>query len=126
MAKFEFSKRTTSERIFINDLEITPAEADDLKAAVSFAGGMRKFPGLPPQINYGRFVVKFLEDNTLLVFRAGSPGELVFDWDTVDELILAITSAANISINKKILSPAPRAVGSIALFNSGDVIEGRD
>lgn len=126
MAEFEFSKRTTSEKIVIDGFEISPAEADDLKSAVSFAGGMRKFPRLPKKIPYGRFEVHFREEGTLTVNRTGSPGEIVFSFDTVDKLILAITMATDISINQKILSPAPRAVGSIAMFNSGDVIEGRD
>ena len=126
MAEFEFSKRTTSEKIVIDDFEITPAEAAELKSAISFAGGMREFPRLPKKLPYGRFEVHFKEGGTLTVTRIDQPGEIIFSFDTVDKLILAITSAANISINKKILSPAPRAVGSIAMFNSGDVIEGRD
>jgi len=126
MAEFEFSKRTTSERIVIDDFEITPAEAADLKSAVSFAGGMKTFPALPEKIKFGHFEIYFNEDGTLSAKRDDKPGEITFTFDLVDKLILAITSASNISINKKMLSPAPRAVGSIALFNSGDVIEGRD
>ncbi len=126
MAEFEFSKHTTSEKIVIDDFVISPAEADDLKAAVSFAGGMRGFAVLPPEINYGRFTVHFNEDGTLIVNRDDKPGEIIFSFDTIDQLILAISAASDISINKKILRPAPRAVGSLSMFNSGDIIEGRD
>lgn len=126
MAEFTFEVNTNSERIVIDTLEIAPAEADDLKSAISFAGGMREFPGLPPQISYGRFSVAFNEDGTLVVSRIDGPGKIAFSFDTVDKLILAVNKAAQVSLDQKTLRPAPRATGGLDMFNSGDVIEGRD
>jgi len=103
---------------------IAPAEADALKSAVSFAGGMRDFPALPPQINYEQFTVRFFEDGTLVVARATGQGEIRFDFDQVDELMLAINQILGVSIDLKRLSPSPRCVGDPGFNTSGDVIEG--
>ena len=126
MAEFNFKDKTNSEHIVINGFRIAPAEADDLKSAVSFAGGMREFPVLPPSIPYGRFIVTFNEDGTLVVSRDGSLGEIEFSFDTVDQLVVAINDASQISADQKKLKPAPRATGGLDFFNSGDIIEGRD
>ena len=126
MAEFNFKDKTNSEHIVINGFRIAPAEADDLKSAVSFAGGMREFPVLPPSIPYGRFVVAFNKDGTLVVSRDGSLGEIEFSFDTVDQLVVAINDASQISADQKKLKPAPRATGGLDFFNSGDIIEGRD
>ena len=126
MAKFDYKKQTNSEHIVINGFKIAPAEADDLKSAVSFAGGMREFPVLPPSIPYGRFVVTFNEDGTLVVSRDGVLGDIEFSFDTVDQLIVAINDASQVSADQKKLKPAPRATGGLDMFNSGDIIEGRD
>jgi hypothetical protein len=121
----EFKVEATSEAIQIDGLRIAPAEADALKAAVSFAGGMRDFPALPPLINFEQFVVHFNEDGTLIVNRATGPGDIRFSFDTVDTLILTISAAVGTSIDKKRLDPSPRAVGDPGFHDSGDVIEGR-
>ena len=121
----EFTVDTNSEWITIEGITIAPAEADTLKAAVSFAGGMRDFPGLPPFIEFEQFTVEFDEDGTLRVFRSGSPGEITFSFDTVDTLILAIQAATEVCLDQKRLRPSPRHSGSLDMFNSGDVIEGR-
>ena len=126
MAEFNFKDKTNSEHIVINGFRIAPAEADDLKSAVSFAGGMREFPVLPPSIPYGRFVVTFNGDGILVVSRDGSLGEIEFSFDTVDQLVVAINDASQISADQKKLKPAPRATGGLDFFNSGDIIEGRD
>ena len=122
MAEFEID--TNSEWITVEGLRFAPAEADNLKSAVSFAGGMREFPGLPPFIEFEQFTVEFTEDGTLRVFRSGSPEEITFSFDTVDDLILTIQKASEICLDQKRLRPSPRHVGSLDMFNSGDVIEG--
>jgi len=122
----EFTLDTNSEWITIEGLRFAPAEADTLKSAVSFAGGMREFPGLPPFIEFEQFTVHFFEDGTLVVSRITEPGnEIGFSFDTVDTLILAIQKATEICLDQKRLKPSPRHVGSLDMFNSGDVIEGR-
>ena len=121
----EFTIDTNSEWIIVEGLRFAPAEADNLKSAVSFAGGMREFPGLPPFIEFEQFTVEFTEDGTLRVFRSGSPGEITFSFDTVDTLILAIQKATEICLDQYRLRPSPRHSGSLDMFNSGDVIEGR-
>ena len=126
MAKFNFKDKTNSEHIVINGFKIAPAEADDLKSAISFAGGMRDFPSLPPDIHYGRFIVTFNEDGTLIASRDDGLGEIEFSFDTVDQLIVAINNAAKVSADNKKLKPSPRATGGLDMYNSGDVIEGRD
>lgn len=123
MAEFEID--TNSEWITIEGVKFAPAEADNLKSAISFAGGMREFPGLPPFIEFEQFTVEFNENGTLRVFRAGSPGEITFSFDTVDGLIVAINTAAGICLDQKRLRPSPRHSGSLDMFNSGDIIEGR-
>ena len=120
----EFKTNATSELITIDGLTIAPGEADALKAAVSFAGGMRDFPGLPPKIDYEQFTVHFHEDGTLVVNRASGPGEIRFDFNSVDELVLVITNCIGISVDKKRLDPSPRAVGDPGFNTAGDVIEG--
>lgn len=126
MAKFDYKKQTNSEHIVINGFKIAPAEADDLKSAISFAGGMRDFPVLPPSIPYGRFVVAFNEGGILVVSRDGALGEIEFSFDTVDQLIVAINDASQVSADNKKLKPSPRATGSLDMFNSGDILEGRE
>lgn len=124
MADFEIA--ASSEIITINGFKFSPGEADQLKAAASFAGGMRDFPQLPPQIEFDQFIVQFFEDGTLVASRnSGDGGLLKFDFDSVDELVTAINSAVGISIDKKRLSPSPRAVGDLGFFGSEDIIEGR-
>jgi hypothetical protein len=86
---------------------------------------MRKFPGLPPFIEFKQFTVEFTEDGTLRVFRSGSPGEITFSFDTVDTLVLAVNKALGICLDQKRLRPSPRHSGSLDLYNSGDIIEGR-
>jgi hypothetical protein len=121
----DFKITATSELITIDGLTIAPAEADHLKSAVSFAGGMRDFPGLPPKIDYEQFHVHFHEDGTLVVTRAvGQGGDIRFNFDRVDELVLVINQALGISIDKKKLSPSPRCVGDPGFHASGDIIEG--
>jgi len=122
----EFDIEADSEYIRIDGFTFAPAEADEVKSAISFAGGMRDFPTLPPQLAFERFVVKFYEDGTLTLERSGDETTVIkFDFDSIDSLIVAITSGLDISIDKKRLSPSPRHVGSLSMFNSGDVIEGR-
>jgi hypothetical protein len=87
---------------------------------------MRDFPQLPPQIPYECFVVRFSEDGTLTLARGnGEGGSITFSFDTVDQLILAVDSASGVSVDKKRHSPSPRHAGSLDMFNSGDVIEGK-
>ncbi len=121
-----FKIEADSEFIKIDGFQIAPGEADTLKSAISFAGGMREFPGLPPYIEFEQFKVNFFEDGTLTVERLdGSGTTLKFDFNTVDSLVLAINSASEISIDRKRLNPSPRHAGALDMFNSGDIIEGR-
>jgi hypothetical protein len=120
----EFKTNATSEVITIDGLTIAPGEAATLKAAVSFAGGMRDFVPLPPKIDFEQFTVHFHEDGTLVVNRATGPGEIRFNFNTVDDLVLVITRCLDSSIDKKRLDPSPRAVGDPGFNTSGDVIEG--
>jgi hypothetical protein len=123
MAKFETN--ATSELISIDGLTFAPGEAEALKAAVSFAGGMRDFVPLPPKIDFEQFTVHFNEDGTLVVARAtGTDGIITFNFNTVDTLILAIAQCLEMSIDKKRLDPSPRAVGDPGFNTSGDIIEG--
>ena len=121
MADFEVT--ADSEIITIDGLTLAPAEADNLKAAVSFAGSMRDVSPLPPQIDYVQFVVRFFEDGTLIVNRAsGEGGEIKFSFKTVNELVVAVTSAIGISIDRKRLRPSPRSVGDPGFATDGDII----
>ena len=121
-----FKVEADSEFIVIDDFKIAPGEADTLKSAVSFAGGMREFPGLPPYIDFVQFRVSFFEDGALKVTRVdGAGATLEFDFNRVDELVLAINTASEISVDRKRLNPSPRHAGSLDMFNTGDVIEGR-
>ena len=121
-----FKIEADSEFIKIDGFQIAPGEADSLKSAVSFSGGMREFPGLPPYIDHGTFRVSFFEDGTLTVTRVdGSGTTLKFDFDRVDELVLAINTASAISVDRKRLNPSPRHAGSLDMWNNGDIIEGR-
>ncbi len=121
----EFKVTADSEVITIDGLTIAPAEADNLKEAISFAGGMKDLPRLPPQIDYKQFVVQFFEDGKLNVFRAnGLGGEIVFSFNEVDQLVTAVTSALGISVDRKKLRPSPRSVGDPGFMADGDIIEG--
>ncbi len=122
----EFKYEADSELITIDGLTIAPAEADHLKSAVSFAGGMRDFTPLPPQIDFEQFVVRFFEDGSLIVNRAtGEGGEIRFHFNTVDRLVVVITQALGISVDRKMLRPSPRSVGDPGFLAEGDIIEGR-
>ena len=122
----EFKVEADSEYIRIDGFSFAPAEAEDVKAAASFAGGMRDFPALPPRIPYKSFVVEFSEDGTLVLSRANGDGKVItFSFNTVDTLILAVDSALGISIDKKRHDPSPRHAGALAMFNTGDIIEGK-
>jgi hypothetical protein len=124
MADFEVT--ADSENIVIDGLKIAPAEADNLKSAVAFAGSMREVSNLPPQIDYEQFVVQFFEDGTLIVNRAsGVDGKIEFSFNTVDKLVTAVESALGISLDAKRLRPSPRSVGDPGFMADGDVIEGR-
>lgn len=121
-----FEIEADSEFIKIDGFTIVPGDADKLKSAVSFAGGMRDFPSLPPYIDSGSFRVKFFEDGTLTVGRWNDESVYIkFDFNSVDELVLAINTASEISVDRKRLNPSPRHAGSLEMFNSGDIIEGR-
>jgi hypothetical protein len=121
----DFKVTADSEVITIDGLTIAPAEADNLKEAVSFAGGMRDVSRLPPQIDYKQFIVQFFEDGKLTVFRAnGLGGEIVFSFSEVDQLVTTVTSALGVSIDRKKLRPSPRAVGDPGFMADGDIIEG--
>lgn len=122
----DFKVTADSEIITIDGLTIAPAEADNLKSAISFAGSMRDVPNLPAKIDFEQFVVRFFENGTLIVNRAagGESGEIKFSFDTVDQLVVTITSALGVSIDKKRLSPSPRSVGDPGFYDQGDIIEG--
>jgi hypothetical protein len=121
-----FKIEADSEYIKVDGFTIAPGEADNLKSAISFAGGMREFPGLPPYIPFGQFKVSFFEDGTLTLERLDGTGTtLKFDFNRVDELVLAINTASEISVDKKRLNPSPRHAGSLEMWNTGDIIEGR-
>ena len=121
----EFKVEADSEYIRIDGFTFSPAEADTVKAAVSFAGGMRDFPQLPPRIPYEAFIVEFSEDGTLTLKRSGDESTCItFSFDTVDQLVLAVAAASGISVDKKRHDPSPRHAGSLDMFNSGDIIEG--
>lgn len=124
MAGFEI--KADSEYISIDGFKIAPGEADVLKSAISFAGGMRNFPSLPERMPFKQFFVIFGSDGSILINREeGVQAGIAFDFDSVDELIVTITNALGISIDKKKLSPSPRSVGALDFHNSGDIIEGR-
>jgi hypothetical protein len=124
MADFEIE--ADSETIKVDGFEIAPAEGEVLTKAISFAGGMRDFPRLPPQIGFPPFVVEFYEDGTLVVKRANGTGEkLKFAFNTVDRLINAVNRAVEISRDAKRLRPSPRVTSSNLFGNEGDIIEGR-
>ena len=121
-----FKIEADSEIIKIDGFQIVPGEAAMLKEAASFAGGMREFPGLPPSIDYEKFKVSFFEDGSLQLNRVDGTGTVLeFDFDRVDELVLALNTALAISVDKKRLNPSPRSVGSLQMWNTGDIIEGR-
>ena len=121
----DFKIRADSEVINIDDFTISPAEAETLKEAVAFAGSMRDVKALPPHIDYKQFVVRFFEDGTLIVNRAtGQGGEIKFSFNTVDTLVVAVTTALGISIDAKRLRPSPRATGQPGFLADGDIIEG--
>ncbi len=121
-----FKVEADSEFIRIDGFQIAPGEAETLKNAISFAGGMRDFEALPPSINFVQFKVSFFEDGTLTVGRVDDTGStLKFSFDTTDELVLSISTASEISIDRKRLNPSPRHAGSLDMWNTGDVIEGR-
>ncbi len=121
-----FKIEADSEFIDIDNFRIAPGEAEKLQAAVSFAGGMREFPGLPPFIDSHQFRVSFFENGDLEVSRVDGTGTtLKFDFNTIDELVVAVNTALGISVDRKRLNPSPRLSGSLDFFNSGDVIEGR-
>ena len=122
----DFKVTADSEHIEVDGFRIAPAEADNLKAAGSFAGSMREVTTLPPQINYCQFVVKFFEDGTLIASRGdGTGGEIKFSFNTVDTLVQTVESALGISVDAKRLSPSPRSVGDPGFLAEGDIIEGR-
>jgi hypothetical protein len=71
-------------------------------------------------------VVEFYEDGTLIVKRQdGSGGRLEFAFNTVDELVVAVNQAVEISRDAKRLRPSPRVTSSNLFGKEGDVIEGR-
>lgn len=121
-----FEIKADSEFIAIDGFKIAPGEADVLKTAISFAGGMREFPSLPERMPFKQFIITFGSDGSILINREEEVQDgIAFDFNSVDELIISITNALGVSIDKKKLSPSPRLVGSLDQFNSGDVIEGR-
>ncbi len=121
-----FKVEADSEFIKVDGFQIAPGEADNMKSAVSFAGGMREFQGLPPFIPFEQFKVSFFEDGTLTLERLdGSGTKVTFSFDRVDELVIAISTALEICVDRKRLNPSPRHAGSLDMFNSGDIIEGR-
>lgn len=121
-----FKIEADSEIIKIDGFQIAPGEAAMLKEAASFAGGMREFPGLPPSIDYEKFRVSFFEDGSLQLSRVDGTGTVLeFDFNRVDELVLALNTAVAISVDRKRLNPSPRSVGSLQMWNTGDIIEGR-
>lgn len=122
----EFKIEADSETIKIDGFEIAPAEGATLAEAISFAGAMRDFPQLPPQIGFPPFAVEFYEDGALVVKRLNETGEkLKFAFNTVDQLVVAVNQAIEISRDQKRLRPSPRITSSNLFGNEGDVIEGR-
>jgi hypothetical protein len=123
----EFETTADSEIITIDGLTIAPAEADNLKGAVSFASSMREIPNILDlgEINFQQFVVHFYEDGNLVVRRADNTGGAInFTFSNADHLIATITSALGISIDRKKLRPSPRSVGDPGFMADGDIIEG--
>jgi hypothetical protein len=122
----DFKIEADSEDIKIEGFKIAPAEGAELSKAIGFAGGMRDFPYLPPQITFPPFTVSFYEDGTMILRRAnGTGGELKFAFNTVDLLVVAVNQAVEISRDQKRLRPSPRANSSNLFGEEGDVIEGR-
>jgi hypothetical protein len=124
MADFEIE--ADSETIKINGFELAPAEGAVLSEAISFAGAMRDLPRLPPQIEFPPFRVSFFEDGTLTVKRVnGTGGEVKFAFNTVDQLLVTVNQAIEISRDRKRLAPSPRVTSGNLYANEGDIIEGR-
>jgi hypothetical protein len=122
----DFKIEADSEDIKIDGFKIAPAEGVELSKAISFAGGMRDLPYLPPAITFPPFTVSFFEDGTLAIKRVdGTGGEIKFAFNTVDQLVLAVNTAVEISRDHKRLRPSPRANTSNLFGEEGDVIEGR-
>ncbi len=118
-----FKIEADSEIIKIDGFEIAPAEGAILTEAISFAGGMRDFPYLPPQIEFPPFAVAFYEDGTLSAKRGnGVGGELKFSFASVDELVVAVNQAIEVSRDQKRLRPSPRITSSNLFGNEGDII----
>jgi hypothetical protein len=124
MAEFEIE--ADSETIKINGFELAPAEGAALAEAVSFAGAMRDIPRLPPKIDFPPFRVSFFEDGTLTVKRVnGAGGEVKFAFSTVDQLLVAVNQATEISRDRKRLAPSPRVTSGNLYADEGEIIEGR-
>jgi hypothetical protein len=121
MAEFEIE--ADSETIKIDGFEIAPAEGAVLSEAISFAGAMRDIPRLPEKIDFPPFRVFFSEDGTMAVKRVdGSGGVIEFAFNTVDQLLVAVNQAIEISLDRKRLAPSPRVTSGDLYANEGEII----
>lgn len=85
-------------------LRFTTGEFDPIRQIVNISLSMESLPALPPEINNGRFIVQFNEDNTLGLSAIdtgnGRDGVLKFTWSEGDDLILTLDAAQAIAINE--------------------------
>lgn len=119
-----FEIKLNADTISIGNLSFAPAEADRLQNIVGFAGGMSKLKTLPARIGEYPFDVKFFEDGSLSVERAGTNQSVKMEFGEIDDFLKAINIAIGSSKDERILRPQPRRTGQIGR-GFPDVFEGK-
>jgi hypothetical protein len=91
-----------------NSIKLSPAEVDMATSLLGIALRMQGMNPLPDHIKGSPFVIRFQEDDTLLLERKSEPGSMPFTWGEGDELIVALHDAQKMAINERVVGGAPR------------------
>lgn len=103
----------------------TPAEAIKLTKLLGFAGSMAELKALPEEISDPPFVIKFTEDGNHQITREESEPMITFTFETIDDMIKAVSACADIALDMQRINPKPLPRGGLG---SGvpDIIDGRN
>ncbi len=104
-------------------LQMTPGEIGAVTALIATAVRMLGLPALPEHIDNSPFRISFTEEGTCKLSRSNSPGEVDFEFEDSDDLIILLNDLIEMARDAQRLRPSPRGTGFEPRMR-GDIIEG--
>lgn len=124
LVRGDFVGEASDNQIILNSaLQMTPGEVGSVTSLIATATRMLGLPALPENIDHHPFKITFTEEGTCKLSRSDAPGEVDFEFEKSDDLIILLNDLIEVARDAQKLRPSPRGTGYQPRIR-GDVIEG--